>query len=475
MFTFKQNLISSAVSTALLWLLSIGGVNAQIVYDRVFGTATGTEQLYSMTVLRAGGYMMAGLRYMPLADGQIYLLRLNNQGDTLWTKGQQLPNCLGYYPHHIIEDAAGRLLVTGQSYTLSGTTQADAFLALFNAQGDTLWTRRVASIDRDDYGPPQLLPNGDYLVGGNLNGAPCLQRITPTGQLVWQQYPVYSPSDNGYIGQLFPGGTPGTYWATLHGNNLSDVSRFVQYDANGTQGSSVPFPAALWVFDQIVSVGNEYVVTAMPPINAPNQNATVMRLDAAFNVRWSRQLTSRGVSFRPSRLLALPNGNIVAGSESFSSLLALHTLDPRGQVLHDTTFQAPGNLFMKGLAVDPPTGDYVFAGYSTVGPIGGDDIFWTQLHHRVITATRASQVAGQRWQAYPNPLAADGHLHLQAEQPLRGTLRLRDALGRQLAIWPAAGQLTQTLPLPSALPAGTYLLTLDSPGLPPRTLRLVQP
>ena len=70
---------------------------------------------------------------------------------------------------------------------------------------------------------------------------------------------------------------------------------------------------------------------------------------------------------------------------------------------------------------------------------------------------------------------ADGRLHLQGAQPLRGTLRLHDPLGRQLATWPAAGQLTQTLNMPPALPSGTYLLTLESPNLPPRTLRLVQP
>ena len=71
-------------------------------------------------------------------------------------------------------------------------------------------------------------------------------------------------------------------------------------------------------------------------------------------------------------------------------------------------------------------------------------------------------------------MAADGRLQLRAEQPLRGTLRLRDALGRSLASWSAAGQLTQTLALPT-LPAGVYLLTLDGGGTPPRTLRLAVP
>lgn len=245
---------------------------------------------------------------------------------------------------------------------------------------------------------------------------------------------------------------------------------FVQYDANGVRGASRPIPGSIRSFSDIIPYGTDYLVAT-----GPSTHSSIARLDAAFNVVWQQQLTSRGINVFPTRVLALPGNKILVGSESYANRIALHTLDSRGQVLHDTAFVAPGSLFVKGLAVDPPTGDYIFAGYSNNGPIGSSDIFWTQLHHRVITSTRASQVPGQRWQAYPNPLAADGRLHLQGEQPLRGTLRLRDALGRQLASWPASGLLSQTLSMPPALPTGTYLLTLESPDLPPRTLRLVQP
>jgi hypothetical protein len=466
MFFLKESCLSSAVLTALLWFCCLPATHAQIVHDRVYGTATGQETLYSMTQLQAGGYVMAGSQEPRNISATnpclLYILRLNAVGDTIWTRRWMLSGCFNYYPFHTVETGRGNFLISGQSYTYDGITQGDAFLAMFNAQGDTLWTKRVASIAQDEFAKPQVLPNGDILIAGQLNNAPSLQRLTSSGQVVWEQYPIYSASTNGSVGLFFPAPTTGQYWVLL---SAGGGFKFVQYDANGTVGTQIPGSPDFTIADIVVD-GNGFLIA---------NSTDVRRLDASFNTLWTRATTSGGTNFHSRRLLTLPNGNIAVGSDSYASMVAVYTLSPSGQVLHDTTFWAPGRQYLKGLAVDPPTGDYVFAGYSEPGPIGRADIFWTQLHHRIITSTRASQVAGQRWLAYPNPLAADGRLYLQGEQPLHGTLHLRDALGRQLTTWVAAGQLAQMLTLPPTLPTGTYLLTLESPNLPPRTLRLVQP
>lgn len=187
MFTFKQSFTSSAVFTALLWLLIVCSASAQVVHDRVFGTPTGTEEIYSMVHLRDGGFMLAGEQSIPppVTTSHLYLLRRDATGDTLWSKRWTLPGCYTYYPHYIVEAAtAGHFLVAGQSFSFDGTTQSDVFLVMCNAQGDTLWTKRTQSISYEWCARPQLLPNGDFLVVGQLNNAPSMQRISPTGQVV---------------------------------------------------------------------------------------------------------------------------------------------------------------------------------------------------------------------------------------------------------------------------------------------------
>lgn len=429
-----------------------------------------------MTATITGGYHLVGSQGIFIQGSgaanpeRLYTSRLNNLGDTLWTKRKIIPGCYGFYPRKVIENGAGQVLVIGSSFAYSGTSQSDAFLALFSLQGDTLWTKRVASSFNDAYISAELLPGGDFLVAGQLGGLGTLQRFTPQGVMVWQQFPTYSATDLGGVVEMFPvAGVAGQYWATVGANSTTYPFpyKYVRFDANGVLGVEVPglpgeIPRAR------TAAGTGYVVVGSDQIS---------RLDANFVPVWTRTLTALGRSMSLNQVVPTADGNYLAGGETGSSGsgVTLNKVSPNGVLLKDTVFASRyGRVDLKGLAIDPLTGDYVFAGTINNGPIGGADIFWTQWRRSRITGSRQAQVAGAAWNAYPNPLADDHRLHLVAEQPLRGTLHLRDALGRHLGSWPAAGQRSQTLPLP-ALPAGLYLLTLESPTEPPRTLRLVQP
>ncbi len=471
MQTRKIQVSSSAGALLLLLLLCSGSSWGQVVRDRVYGQANAEDELGAMVVLQRGGYLMLG-QYQsnarPYRPGRLYILRLNSVGDTVWTKRHLLPGCAGYYPDAAIEDGSGRVLVSGRCFTVSGTTQTDAFLALLSPQGDTLWTKRTFGLLYDNYTKPQVLPNGDFLVGGNLNNSAVLMRLNTAGQVVWQQTLVYAPGDIGYLSEVFPvAGAVGQFWAYFGSTIPPYPRRYLRLDANGPTGQVIATPGGIPVTARVVT-GTEYLT-----VNGDE----VRKLDASFNTLWTQTLTAGGRYTSLQHLVATPDGNFLAGGEAYrgsNTAVTLNKISPTGTMLADTVFSRLGSVYLKGLAIEPTTGDYVFAGYASNGPIGGADIYWTQWRRSLVTATRARQTPGLAWSAYPNPVADDQRLHLQAEQPLRGTLHLRDALGRSLATWPAAGQRTQTLALP-ALPAGIYLLTLDDATTPPRTLRLVVP
>lgn len=369
-----------------------------------------------------------------------------------------------------VEDGTGRVLVAGSSFTYSGVSQSDALLVLFNSQGDTLWTKRVASPFDDRYIKAELLPGGDFLVAGQLNGFPTLQRITPLGVVVWQQLLSYALGNVGSIQEMFPvAGVAGQYWATITSSSTAFPApyKYVRFDTNGVLGVEVPGIPGYIPRDRL-AVGTGYLVV---------QSDQISRVDANFVPLWSQTLTALGRSVELNHVVPTADGNYLAGGilASNGSGITLNKVSPTGIMLKDTLFSIGfGRVSLQGLAIGPLTGDYVFAGTASPGPIGGSDIFWTQWRRSTITSSRKAGAVGATWSAYPNPLADDHQLQLRAEQPLRGTLHLRDALGRHLGSWPAAGQRAQTLPLP-ALRAGIYLLTLESTTEPPRTLRLVQP
>ena len=135
-----------------------------------------------------------------------------------------------------------------------------------------------------------------------------------------------------------------------------------------------------------------------------------------------------------------------------------------GQLLRNTVLIRPGNETLSGLAVAP----YVFAGWSTSGPIGGPDIFWAELLRSTVTTARADQPA-DALTVYPSPVGPDGLVHLATEPSQRGSLRLLDGQGRAVRAWPAGDCTAPLLCRCGACPpACTYspLPRKAAPGLP---------
>ncbi|MBF9220169.1 T9SS type A sorting domain-containing protein [Hymenobacter ruricola] len=476
----RHNLNSRPLRAGILWLAVLLGLlagapaaHAQLLRQKAYGTATGQETMGAMASLRAGGYLLGGSQYFgatPNRPGELYLLRLNAVGDTLWTRHYGLRGARGFYVQHALEDAAGRVLLVGSSFTSSGTTQDDAFLALFSPQGDTLWTRRAQSPFQDYYSRPQLTPAGDFVLAANLEGAPQLVRISPSGQRLQQVIVAYSPSDLGQLGLLLPANNGG-YWVGAYNSTPPYTGNFVRFDAAGVRGIELPILPNGPAFGDFIYDGNEYIVAT---------GEGVARFDANLNVVWNRTLTARGYLFGPDFIRATPDGNFVVGgginTTSGGQDLGFAKISPAGLPLRDTVLIRPGNETLCGLAVAPGSGNYVFAGSGSQGPIGGEDIFWGELRRSAVTAARPGLAPANALTAYPNPVGADGVVQLAAGQALRGTLTLRDALGRELARWPGSGAPTQRLALPPSLPAGLYLLTLaPADGGPRQALRLLRP
>lgn len=476
MRTYAQRSSVALVAILLCGLFASPLAWGQLVRQKAFGTATGSEEMGAMVAPAAGGYLLAGTQYFPqsgpLLSGKLYLLRLNAVGDTIWTRHYAVPGFYVLNVNYALEDAAGRVLLVGNGATYSAATQSDAFLVLLSPQGDTLWTRRTQSPFPDSYpSPPQLTPAGDFVLAANLNGVPQFLRITPSGQVAQQVIVQYSTADLGQVGLLLPAAGSG-YWVLSYNSMPPYVGKFVRFNAAGNQGLSMPIPAATPIFADFLFDGSGYTVAT---------GSGVARLDANLNTLWNRTVTARGYGLSPHFIRRTPDNNFLVGGSivtgSGGQDLGFAKISPNAQPLKDTVLIRPGNETLCGLAVAPGTGNYIFSGWTTNGIIGGFDLFWGELLRSTatISATRGALAGGAGLTAYPNPLGAEEVVQLAAPQPLRGTLRLSDALGRPLRTWVGGGGRTQALALPPGLPAGLYLLTLtDAQGLR-QTLRLVQP
>ncbi len=94
-------------------------------------------------------------------DGNIHLLRLNSQGDTLWTRTfgtGQTDQARGLW----VNDDGGFIIAGG-----SGYPKRDVFMLRTDAQGNSIWQWAHGDTDLDEVAyDVQQLPNGGFIFGG---------------------------------------------------------------------------------------------------------------------------------------------------------------------------------------------------------------------------------------------------------------------------------------------------------------------
>ena len=152
-----------------------------------------------------GGYIIAGTLSTG-ADDNIYLLKTNSIGDTLWTKtfsGNGVD-----FGYSVQQTTDGGYIIAGETWSF-GAGSIDAYLIKTNSNGDTLWTKTFGTANGDGAREVRQTTDGGYIICGLSNGDIKLIKTNASGNLVWQQNfgginldignSVKQTNDGGYI------------------------------------------------------------------------------------------------------------------------------------------------------------------------------------------------------------------------------------------------------------------------------------
>ncbi|GAA4393314.1 hypothetical protein [Hymenobacter koreensis] len=460
----------------ILWLAALLGLpaQAQLLRQHVYGT-TGEESYGLLTPVRGGGYLLVG-DHQPRPSSnfneRLYLVRVNSQGDTLWTRRQRL-GFNGINVSGVCENAAGQILVAISGANTNAVPIDDAaMLVLFNAQGDTLWTRKTGGPTIDGYTGLVLGHDGNFVLTGSLGTFPQWLKVSAAGQVLARTTINYDAGDVGYLSGLFKDASSrGGYWVeNATGGTAAGARKLLHLTEAGVVDQTKPLYGR--------SYDNLQSVASLPNnggyVACEGSTGRLVRFTPALDTLWTRQLrfdngTVRGFA-SARQVQPLPDGTLVVAGQFFFSgggRVYLAKLSAAGQTLRDTVlFRGAGTETVAGLAVEPGTNRYVFSGYTTSGPRGGADLFLGIHADWRVLSTRPARERPAALAAWPNPLPAGRHeLVLRPGRPLRGHLALHDAAGRLVRQWPAPPAAEQRLSL-AGVPPGLYLLTAtDATGL----------
>ena len=158
-----------------LWQRTFGGINI--------------DQAYSVKQTRDSGLVIAGFTNSFGYGGyDMYVIKTDKLGDTLWTKTYGGSNWDFAYSIDTTND--GGYIISGGTYSF-GKGDEDMYLVKINSIGDTLWTKTYGGLNQDEAKSVIQISDGGYILTGfSKSFGDTLSDIytiktNPTGDTIW--------------------------------------------------------------------------------------------------------------------------------------------------------------------------------------------------------------------------------------------------------------------------------------------------
>jgi hypothetical protein len=205
------------------------------LWTKTFG---GSHDDYGRSVQQTtdGGYIISGITTSFGNGGDVYLVKTNSEGDSLWTKtfgGSDYD-----YGRSVQQTTDGGYIISGYTFSFGNGSTTDVYLVKTNSNGEEEWTKTFGGSD-DDYGySVQQTTDGGYIIGGNTDsfgngGDVYLVKTNSEGDSLWTK--TFGGSDDDYgrsVQQKTDGGYIISGYTESFGNGYSDVY-LIKTDSDG--------------------------------------------------------------------------------------------------------------------------------------------------------------------------------------------------------------------------------------------------
>ena len=450
---FMKKRVSFCTAAAFLILICSSPVQAQVdtLWTKTFG-GTDNDGGVSVNQTFDGGYIIVGYtNSFGAGSSDVWLIRTNTIGDTLWKKtfgGVSIDGGMS-----VQQTMEGGFITVGgtESY---GNGGSDIWLIKTDSFGDTLWTKTFGG-SQDDYGySVQQTTDGGYSVIGVTGsfGASSsdawLIKTDASGDTLWTRtfggsYNDYGTSfqqttDGGYIITGFTGyyvGVPesgdlwliktdadgDTLWTKTYGGSSFDAGNAVQKTADG---------------DYII-IGQTY------SFGTGSSDAWLIKSDTLGNTIWTKMFGGGTDDYPMSVQQTAEGGYIIAGyTYSFGAGSAdvwLIKTDSFGDTLWTKTFGGISNDHCNSVK-QTSDGGYILSGGTTSFGFGAgyDDVWLIKTTPDISHIEPNSELVISDFslhQNYPNPFNPNTKIEFRIASASGGgfvTLKVYDVLGNEV-------------------------------------------
>jgi hypothetical protein len=326
------------VSYLVLFVASI--VIAQLSGGALWTRTYGDDDWDSGRCVQAtsdGGYVIAGFTFTSGTGQDIYLIKTDDVGDTLWTK------CIRGEGS---DDAKSIQELPGGGYIVAGNTQVpgifgcDIYLIKTDADGDTIWTRK--------YGDSEAMGTG-------TNNGNCVERTSDGGYIV-AGYSQYQGPHNEDVWLIKTDADGDSLWSRFFGGAAFDMAYTVEQTSD----------------DGYIAVG--YTLS----FGEGNEDVYLVKTDALGSLEWAKTYGGTGGDYGRCVRQTSDDGYIITGyTNSFGAGgfdVYLIRTDALGDTLWTRTYGGGNDDISYSLQITAAEG-YIISGKTASFGAGGSDTY----------------------------------------------------------------------------------------------------
>lgn len=330
-------LIKTDANGDTLWTRTYGGAS----YDRGFAIRQTNDN----------GFIIVGMTYsFGSGQGDVYLIKTDSLGNQLWTQtygGDSVD-----YGTSVQQTSDNGYVVVGKTMSF-GEGEYDIYIVKTNTNGDTLWTKTYGGTHIDHSRAIQQTADAGYIIGGSRDASTniFLLKTDAQGDSMWSR--TYGPgechdiqiaSDNGYVlvgYRYFPPYLNAQFFI-IRTDSAGDTlwTRALGSDTSEDHAYSI-YPTS----------DGGYVLSGARKYFGPlNIDAYLIRTDSIGEMIWTKTLGGAGEERAVTVQQTAENGYVVVGwTSSFGAGdddIYLIKIEPDSLGIEEITTEGPKLLFL---------------------------------------------------------------------------------------------------------------------------------
>jgi len=420
-----------------------------------------------------GGYIVTGHTHSIGASWDVYLMKTNSFGDTLWT--QTYGGTFSDVGSCVHQTTDGGYIVAGETASY-GAGFWDVYLIKTDSNGDTLWTQTYGGSDFDVGNSVQQTADGGFIVAGETksfgagNKDVYLVRTDSNGETIWTQTYGGGNYDVGNsVQQTADGGFIVTGVTRSYGAGNDDVY-LVKTDSNGDTIWTQTYGGGNYEVGNSVQQTTDggYIVSGYTgSIVGDYSDVYLIKTDSNGDTIWTQTIGGSDLNCGECVQQTTDGGYIVAGHiGSTAGVFDVYLLktDSVGDTLWTQTIGGSEDDFASSVeqTID---GGYIVVGSTKSYGTGDSDIFLIKLEFApgIGEESEGSILPITLESIDPNPFSSNTFI----------TFSIQDQASVELLIFDISGRKVDEL-ICDQLPAGTHTVMWNPLGNIPSGCYLIE-